>query len=159
MKEFTALYQQLDPHASSAALAEAKVGGEEEKEEKQQPEEVEEKVEPRSEAADDAAVQGPVRSVDESKSPSSSSSSSSTSSPPVYRSSSSSSKKKRAKAKSGAGCVNCHQNDRLIGAHAMRSLRLRELMPLRLHSSPALSRATGQLVLCGVQAAGEAGVR
>jgi hypothetical protein len=112
MKEFTALYQRLDPHASSPALTEAELDGKEEKEEKQQTEEVEEKAEPRSEAKDDAVVQTPVRSVDESEPPSSSSSSST--SAPVYRSSSSSSssKKKRAKAMLGAGCVNCHRNDR-----------------------------------------------
>jgi hypothetical protein len=110
MKEFTALYQRLDPHASSPALTEAEVDG---KEEKEQHEEVEERSEPHTEATDDAVAETPVDSVDQSKPPSSSSSSS-TSSPPVYRSSSSSlsSKKKRAKAKSGAGCVNCHQDDR-----------------------------------------------
>ena len=108
MKEFTAFYQQLDPHAGSTASTALSAEAKDVSEGK---EEVEEKVDPPPEAEDDGAVQKRTRSVDQSKP--ASSSSSSTSSAPVYRSSSSSSKKKQSKSKApAAGCINCHLNNR-----------------------------------------------
>ena len=117
MKQFTTLYQEIDPSAGGGVSRVASKDSEDGQEEKKVVEETEESIveeEQQEEANTDVAAEGGDDSAAQLHSPSAgqshSSSSSTKASAPIYRSSSSS--RRRAKTTANVQCINCYRKDR-----------------------------------------------
>jgi hypothetical protein len=151
MKEFTALYQRLDPHPGSAV---SEVAETEAKEETKLQEGGDEEKAPRPEEEDDGAIHSDTHALCRRGQLVFHGQSGGVSFLVVFIHFI---EEEASQGQVRRGMCHLPSGRSSIGASAVRSVRLRDRVSLRLLCSPALSRTRGQLVLRGVQADSEAG--